>query len=56
VTATPVEAAPRLAGRCLHAQTQVLENAGHWVQYEAADQVNQLLTAWFSQPESRAGS
>ena len=47
VTATPLELAPRLAAQCQDAQTKVLANAGHWVQHEAADQVNALLAGWF---------
>ena len=47
VTATPRDLAPQLAGHCHHAQTQVLPRAGHWVQYEAAGQVNDLLADWF---------
>lgn len=49
VTATPQTLAPLLAAECKEAQTNVLANAGHWVQYEAADEVNALLTGWFSQ-------
>jgi pimeloyl-ACP methyl ester carboxylesterase len=48
VTATPQTLAPRLAAECKAAQTHVLANAGHWVQYEAADRVNALLAGWFS--------
>lgn len=55
VTATPPELAPLLAAQCLHAQTHVLANAGHWVQYEAAEQVNALLANWFVPPGSGAG-
>jgi pimeloyl-ACP methyl ester carboxylesterase len=28
----------------------VIERAGHWVNYEAADQVNALLEAWLARP------
>lgn len=52
VTATPHDLAPLLAAQCLHARTQVLANAGHWVQYEAAEQVNDLLATWFGAPGS----
>ncbi len=52
VTATPRELAPWLAAQCLQAQTRVLANVGHWVQYEAAEQVNALLAAWFATPGS----
>ncbi len=52
VTAAPRELAPQLAALCGHAQAHVLANAGHWVQYEAAEQVNDLLAAWFAAPGS----
>lgn len=55
VTATPLELAPLLATHCLHAQAQVLPNAGHWVQYEAADRVNVLLADWFAQAAAPPG-
>jgi len=55
VTATPRELAPQLAAQCKHAGTEVLPNAGHWVQYEAAEPVNDLLTNWFAQPGSASG-
>lgn len=48
VTAMPLELAPWMAAQCQQAQTKVLANAGHWVQYEAADQVNALLAGWFT--------
>jgi pimeloyl-ACP methyl ester carboxylesterase len=28
----------------------VIEPAGHWVNYEAADQVNALLADWLARP------
>ncbi len=49
VTATPLELAPFLAAQCQQAQSKVLANAGHWVQYEAADQVNESLLGWSTQ-------
>lgn len=55
VTATPLELAPQLAAQCQQAQTEVLANAGHWVQYEAADRVNALLMDWLSQSVPPAG-
>lgn len=50
ITATPAQEAPRWAARCPQARTQVIGHAGHWVQYEAANQVNELLSAWFAPP------
>lgn len=50
VTATPRELAPQLAAQCQEAHAHVLANVGHWVQYEAAEQVNDLLAAWFAAP------
>lgn len=55
VTATPLEDAPRMAAHCLHARAHVVQDAGHWVQYEAADQVNALLSDWFAGPVPDTG-
>lgn len=52
VTATPQKLAPLLAASCRQAQTEVMANAGHWVQYEAADSVNALLAGWLEQQVS----
>jgi pimeloyl-ACP methyl ester carboxylesterase len=46
VTADPVHAAPLLAGGRDDCSIQVVPNAGHWVQFEAADAVNTLLLEW----------
>lgn len=48
VTCVPDELGPALcAGR--HERTfVVVDGAGHWVQYERADEVNRLLLDWFS--------
>lgn len=46
VTAKPQELAPLLAATCREAQTEVLANAGHWVQYEAAEELNALFVRW----------
>lgn len=48
VTATPKELAPLLAAQCTQAKTEVLANAGHWVQFEASEQTNELLSDWFA--------
>jgi pimeloyl-ACP methyl ester carboxylesterase len=46
VTADPVHAAPSLVGGRDNCSIQVVPNAGHWVQFEAADAVNTLLLEW----------
>ena len=56
VTATPREAASRLTDQCLHARSHVVQDAGHWVQYEAAHRVNDLLSTWFGAVESSSGA
>ncbi len=50
VTAQPVEAAQQLAGGALHRDWCLVPVAGHWVQYERPQEVNQLLLRWFSSP------
>ncbi|SCU76860.1 Alpha/beta hydrolase fold protein [Cupriavidus necator] len=50
VTAQPCEAAQRLAGGALHRDWCLVPGAGHWVQYERPQEVNQLLLRWFSSP------
>ena len=49
VTATPQVLAPALAAACRRAQMRVVPGAGHWVQYEAADVVNDVLARWLGQ-------
>ncbi|MGT2509248.1 alpha/beta fold hydrolase [Cupriavidus basilensis] len=48
VTAQPVEAAQQLASGALHRDWCLVPGAGHWVQYERPQEVNQLLLRWFS--------
>lgn len=55
VTATPYELAPLLAASCRQARTDVLADAGHWVQYEASDRVNALLADWFVEAGTSSG-
>jgi pimeloyl-ACP methyl ester carboxylesterase len=50
VTADPVVIAPALAAALPGARTALVAGAGHWVQYERADEVNTLLRAWLDQP------
>ncbi|MDM9559807.1 alpha/beta fold hydrolase [Bordetella petrii] len=48
VTATAREVAPAIAADGPGRLWRVLPDAGHWVQYEAADEVNELLARWFA--------
>lgn len=47
VTATPAELLPQVLAGQPHRQGQELAGAGHWVAWEAAAQVNTLLTSFF---------
>jgi len=46
-TATPDEAGPLLCDERPERQWGVVEDAGHWLQYEQAQAVNQRLRDWF---------
>ncbi len=46
VTAEPAAIASTLSAALPGAQTRVVDGAGHWVQYERADEVNPMLLAW----------
>jgi pimeloyl-ACP methyl ester carboxylesterase len=46
VTADPEAIIRVLREDCPEVQTHIVPGAGHWVQYEAADDINQLLLAW----------
>lgn len=48
VTATAREVAPAIAADGPGRLWRVVPEAGHWVQYEAADAVNDLLARWFA--------
>ncbi len=50
VTADPEVIAPTLADSLLDCRTRLIKGAGHWVQYECADEINALLLGWFSRP------
>lgn len=50
VTADPEVIAPALAGSLTDGRACVIQGAGHWVQYERAEEVNALLLDWLSQP------
>jgi pimeloyl-ACP methyl ester carboxylesterase len=47
VTCTPDELMERLIQGHPNRSIEIIKGAGHWVQYEAADQVNPLLVDWF---------
>lgn len=47
VTATPAELAVDLIEPGAEAEAAVIPDAGHWVQYQAADRINALLLDWF---------
>jgi pimeloyl-ACP methyl ester carboxylesterase len=51
VTATPAVLMPALGAEFPALRTRLVAGAGHWVQYEAADEVNALLLAWCDQGE-----
>ncbi len=48
VTAVAEAVAPFLAADGPHRQWRIVPDAGHWVQYEAAAEVNGLLARWFA--------
>lgn len=47
-TGDPEEVGAAWQGARAERQVQVLHAAGHWVQYEAADEVNRQLLDWFA--------
>jgi pimeloyl-ACP methyl ester carboxylesterase len=49
VTAEPAQAASLLTGSRNDCSVHVVPNAGHWVQFEAADAVNTLLLRWLEE-------
>lgn len=49
VTANPDAASSLLMQRRGPSSSVVIPRSGHWVQYEAADEVNSLLLRWFDQ-------
>jgi pimeloyl-ACP methyl ester carboxylesterase len=54
VTAEPVVIAPVLAAALPGARTALVAEAGHWVQYERAEEVNALLRGWLDEPMGAA--
>lgn len=55
VTATPESLMPALRTEFPALHTQLVAGAGHWVQYEAADEVNTLLLDWCGQGDDARG-
>ena len=49
VTADPPLAAAQLSTYHPYVQTSIICGAGHWVQYESPDEVNNLLRVWLGQ-------
>lgn len=47
VTAEPAAIASTLTSALPDARARIVSGAGHWVQYERADEVNPMLLAWF---------
>ncbi len=47
VTATPIDLAEILMDEGSNRQYIIVDNAGHWVQYEQHEQVNSILLEWF---------
>ena len=54
ITAVPQELAPKLAAGCRDATWRIVEGAGHWAQYERAEEMSLLLAQWFSGPATSA--
>jgi 2-hydroxy-6-oxonona-2,4-dienedioate hydrolase len=54
ITAAPQDIAPQLAAGCRDAKWCIVEGAGHWAQYERAEEVSSLLAQWFSVPATPA--
>jgi pimeloyl-ACP methyl ester carboxylesterase len=47
VTTQPEAAARSIAGQREGIEWRIVPGAGHWAQYERAEEVNALLLAWF---------
>jgi pimeloyl-ACP methyl ester carboxylesterase len=52
VTCTPDHVIEKLVDRHANRSKAIVQDAGHWVQYEKAEQVNQLLLEWFTSIQS----
>lgn len=52
VTADPGTAGPMLTRQWPNREFVLVQDAGHWVQYEQADQVNALVHAWMTNEET----
>ncbi|MDB5839980.1 MAG: 2-hydroxy-6-oxo-6-phenylhexa-2,4-dienoate hydrolase [Herminiimonas sp.] len=53
VTADPEAAIRILTEACPVLQTHIVRGAGHWVQYERAEEVNHLLPGWLGADSKR---
>lgn len=51
VTADPATAGAQLTSGHPQREIAVIEQAGHWVQYEQADRINALLHGWMNSPQ-----
>jgi pimeloyl-ACP methyl ester carboxylesterase len=47
VTCTPEHLMERLVQGWSNRSGAIVKDAGHWVQYEQANEINQLLIDWF---------
>lgn len=56
VTAEPETLRITLAAAEPRREARIVAGAGHWVQYEAADAINQMLLGWLSAGPARAGA
>lgn len=48
VTAVPSQAGPAMLAGAPHAELVIVPNAGHWLQYEAAEATERLLLQWLA--------
>lgn len=48
VTADPEAVLRTLKDACPRVRTHIVPGAGHWVQYDGADEINRLLLAWLA--------
>lgn len=55
VTGTPELAREALVGSASNRELHVIPSAGHWVQFERADEVNDLLAGWFGGNQGKKG-
>jgi pimeloyl-ACP methyl ester carboxylesterase len=53
VTGDPAVLAEIALMRFPHFRTRVMFEAGHWIQYEKAYEINELLLEWLNLPDSK---